>query len=805
MDPFSSAREKMTELAEAYSAVGNMNEATTRIQIIDRLLFECLGWHPSDVVAEDHYAGEYVDYALGQGPDVILEAKREGAYFRLPVGVEGRRTVDIETLTTDGTTKAAIEQVAGYCQTRGVPLAVICNGHQIAAFYASRQDGVPPLKGRAFIFSSLTEMRDEFAILWQYLSRDAVGSRTLQRILFGRNFKALAPDKLSDHIQGYPGYRSLTADEAVLRILGNLFIQDLENEPALTDSFLRDCYVSSGALSQYALVSKEILRARYNAIQASAKVSVEPVRTQQGDSEALTADILSAAMSRRPLILIGDVGVGKSMFLRHLVNVEAADILDNVLVAYIDFGKEPALPADLANYVARRLTTQLSEKYNIKIDDAAFVRAVYNREINEFKSSIYATGDPAEDRKAEVAMLIEHMRDRSEHIRRSMEHVRGTTRRTFLLILDNVDQRPPEFQNQVFLIAQTIAETWPVTVFVSLRPSTFYHSRSKGSLAAYQLRVFTVTPTRADEVFLRRLMWAKSQVESAEESKVFPDNMILSAPQINAYLDMLIKAFRENAELNTLVDNLSGGNLRLALSFLASFVGTGYVSTRRIINIARAGHVYRLPVHEFLGSMIFGDALYYSPKTSEICNLFDITTEDGHEHFLLPTILAFIQRQGEAAGGDGFVDVSELIQFAQPLGFFQEQIGLHIQRALGKRLLDAPEGKGEGGPLRITTTGSYMYKSMLDRFTYVDAMIVDTPIANLGWRRKIQDVRPILERLDRAEMFRTYLDEQWEHWGIPSSANPFDWPRISRALGNDIARTRERAVRSQQRLTGSEE
>ena len=800
MDAFSSARAKLTDLAREHATIGDINEATTRLRIIDKILFECLGWHTADVEAEQAYNREFVDYALGQPvTEAIVEAKREGIHFTLPAGVEGRRVADIQTLITDASTKAAVTQVLGYCQSRGVPIAIICNGHQIAAFYASRQDGVPPLSGRALTFSSLDEMRDDFKLFWNYLSRDGMAARNLQRVLFGKSFRALPPGKLADRISDYPGYRVPNSADTDLKILGNLFIQDLEYEPELSDNFLRDCYVTSGALSQYAFVSKEILRARYAAIQESAKVALQPVQDAHDVANAMTADTISSAMSRRPLILIGDVGVGKSMFLRHLIGVEAADLLKNVLVAYIDFGKEPALPADLELYVGRKLTRRLKDDYEIDVDSNDFVRAVYNKEINEFKRSIYAQGDEAEVKKAEVNMLIGHMADRSEHLRRSLEHIRGTSKRTFLLVLDNVDQRPVEFQDRVFLIAQTIAETWPVTVFVSLRPSTFYQSRSKGSLAAYQLRVFTVTPTRSDDVILRRLMFAKSQIISSGIAGVFPPNLTFTSEELEAYIDVLIKAFKENLDLNRLVDNLSGGNLRLALTFLSSFVGTAYVSTDRVLEITRAGGTYTLPEHEFLRSMIYGDCEYYSPNTSEICNLFDVTIEDGKEHFLMPIMLSFIQRQGETAGSDGYVDVAELYRFLQPLGFLQEQVGSHIQRALGKRLLSAPEGRGEGGPLRITTVGSYMYKSMIQRFTYVDAMIVDTPIVDLEWRKRITDVRAILERLDRAEQFEQYLDEQWIASNLSDSGSGFDWQIASSEIGRDIAKVRERAVRAQQR------
>lgn len=801
MDEFSSAKAKLAELAASYAGSSQMNEATTRLRVIDRLLQDCLGWRPNDIDAEKFHNGDYADYDIGRPVvELIVEAKKEGIYFTLPAGIVGRRVVDIETLLTDPQTKSAIEQVTRYCQDRGVPIAVVCNGHQLVAFFASRQDGVPPMQGRALVFSSLQEMLDDFKMFWNYLSRDGVASRNLQRILFGKTFKALPPGKLSDRVPNYPGYRPRTALETDLKVLGNLFIQDLEYEPDVSRDFLQQCYVPSGALSQYALVSKELLQARYDAIQKTATVEMQSARTSRNVSTTLTSDIMSAAMSRRPIILIGDVGVGKSMFLRHLIGVEASDLLENVLVIYIDFGKQPTLATDLDAYVAKQLAEQLKEKYSVSVDNKEFIRAVYNKEINEFKTGLHADSEPDEFRREEVKMLLGMVGDRSEHLRRSLEHLRGTSKRTCLLVLDNVDQRPPEFQDRVFLIAQSMAEMWPVTVFVSLRPSTFYESRSKGSLAAYQLRVFTITPTRTDAVIARRLQFAKTELSVAGDTGIFPQGMSLTADDLSAYLDVLIKAFDENLELNNLVDNLSGGNLRLALTFLSAFVGTAYVSTERILKVAREGGVYVLPEHEFLRSMIYGDCDYYSPNMSEICNLFDVTTEDGREHFLLPLMLAHIQRQGEAAGGDGYVDVGDLYLFAQPLGFLQEQVGPHIERALNKRLLEAPPGHGVGGPLRITTVGSYMYRSMIERFTYIDAMIVDTPIVDVQYRKVIRDVRSIIDRLDRAVEFVDYLNSQWNEWDPPYNGGlAFDWPSVSESILRNIEEARSRAIRAQQR------
>jgi len=486
------------------------------------------------------------------------------------------------------------------------------------------------------------------------------------------------------------------------------------------------------------------------------------------------------------------------MFIRHLLQVDAAELLDRTIVFYLNFGRQPALPGDLTRYVHSELQKQLRDMYDIDVDESKLVRAVYNADLNRFRKGIYGAlreDDPVEYRREETRMLARLTEDRGEHIRRSLEHLKGTAGRTSVLVLDNIDQRPPEFQDQLFLVAQSVAETWASTVFLSLRPSTFYESRSTGSLAAYQLRVFTVSPTRTDEVIGRRLAYAKSQTQVTAQGAFFPANLSLSGDQLEKYLDVLIKAFMENDDVKALVDNMSGGNLRLALQFLAAFVGSGYVSTSRVLEVSEAGRTYVVPLHEFLRSMIYGDYDHYDPKKSEICNLFDISQDDGREHFLLSMLITDIQVLGEVLGGDGFVDVAELYQAAQAAGFTQEQVGAQIERALRKRLLETPIG-GPATRMRVTTVGAYMTRSMGRRFTYIDAMIVDTPITDLAVSRRITNAFAIFDRLDRAEIFCSYLDRCWEVSALDAAVTAFSWPAAREALEADMADIRARAVRA---------
>ena len=112
---YEECRLKLDELVAWYdSNPGDRNEATTRMQLVDRLFFECLGWDRSEgVELENEENQEYADYLFSTTKDVlIVEAKREGKSFELPAG-NVRMKYSIPSLMRDyADLKAALRQVA---------------------------------------------------------------------------------------------------------------------------------------------------------------------------------------------------------------------------------------------------------------------------------------------------------------------------------------------------------------------------------------------------------------------------------------------------------------------------------------------------------------------------------------------------------------------------------------------------------------------------------------------------------------------------------------------------------------------
>ena len=287
---FEQALAAIDDLAKWYStSTAERNEATTRLLLIDRLFFDCLGWHKEDVEVEAVLGGEYADYVFSAPRQLlIVEAKREGTYFEIPAGERRIELSLAPLLRSNAPLKAAVHQVAEYCHTRGVPLGCVTNGHQLVAFIATRNDGVPLLEGRALVFPSLDAMAGSFLELWQALSKPGVAAKNVARRLLGESVAKLPP-KLADAITPYPGLKRRPPLQIDLQLLSELIIEDVVRSRDLEPAFLRESCCHSGALSQYAMTTKAILGARYANVLDSSPGVTTPASTRDGISPEIVA------------------------------------------------------------------------------------------------------------------------------------------------------------------------------------------------------------------------------------------------------------------------------------------------------------------------------------------------------------------------------------------------------------------------------------------------------------------------------------------------------------------------------------
>ncbi|EMW3188993.1 TPA: hypothetical protein NPN45_001154 [Klebsiella quasipneumoniae subsp. quasipneumoniae] len=768
----------LKELVNTFTDIDKIrNEAQTRHHIIDEIIYNALAWPKDQVEVEGYEQKTFTDYELGKPRQVIIEAKREGRTFEIPAGLSKKNIIDIPALLKSNDDLAhAIQQVQIYCSSRGTPIAIATNGHQYISFIASNQNGSSPLEGKALVFESLQSMLTNFTLVWNMLSYYGVKEQRLIKYL--SSDASGIPNKLSSYLTMYPKVRYASDIQTSLRQISELIIQDALESKELEVTFYQKCYCESGALSKYALLSKEMLQARYAALFSDSELSpqiasVKPDRKEQ----SLDPSIMAEALSKRPIVLIGDVGVGKTSFVKNLIYSSAFKEFNEAIYIYIDLGASATLSDNLQAFILNEIEEQLLNKYDTDITEFKFIKGVYSRDIQRFSSGIWGALRETNREKYEekqLEMLAGKISLKDEHIKNSITHISNQTKRQIIICLDNADQRDFDTQQRAFVISQELAKEWNSLVFISVRPQTFFKSKSSGALTAYPHKVFTIAPPRIDQVLDKRLQFAlemsegKIPLEQAEFVRINIDNLSI-------FIKVLLESLRKNKALGEFIENITGGNVRQALSFITGFIGSPNVEAEKIIRTFETEGRYIIPVHEFSKQALLGEFSHFDPNTSLAMNLFDISIADESEHFLVPMIIALLSEKNEIQDRDGFCETSKIIEEMQLLGYIPEQTENALRRSTNKKLIETSQRftfeEDETGLIgempnkfRTTSIGQYHLKRWISDFAYLDAMLFDTPIFNpeiVSSMRSSCESFNIEDRYKRALAFKTYLKSVW--------------------------------------------
>lgn len=786
------ARKNLEALTQRYAEFGVKNEAETRFHFIDVLLTDCLGWDRADIDLEKYLSGERSDYELGSPVALILEAKRDAVSFEIPLRKRGKLLVPLRQLMDlSDEARGAVEQVHGYCSRRGVRYAAICNGPQLIVFVAVRTDGKSPLEGQALVVDGFEQMRKEFSTIFNLISPLGAMSNKLLAYLDAHGIVGI-PEKISTRLQSHPSFRYQSASQNSLRMVAELLLEDIARTADLEKRFYRECYCESGPLAQDALISKNLLKTRYAALfhPSEEAPAVVPVKSRD---KAASSDMLAESLSRRPIILLGDVGVGKTSFIKNLMLVEAEEEFKRSIYVYLDLGVNAFLHDALEDYVRREVERQLYEKYNIDTSSDGFIKDVYREDIKRFKNGLYgqyANSNPALYEEKLVDFLSKKIAASEEYLSLAIKYIQKSTSKQVIVIFDNVDQRELNIQQKAFIVSQGVAQHWGAIVFLSVRPNTFHQSKRTGALSAYPNKVFYIMPPRPELVLEKRLIFALNVAEGRLPIESI-SSVSLNLESIAWFLKALLYALRNNPAVSEFLSNITGGNVRSMIDFVTKFTGSPNVDSDKIIELYRETGEYLIPVHEFSKAALLGDYSNYDPHSSLAMNIFDVRFPDCREHFLCPLILGYLNYDSTHRNKEGFVSATKIKQEMQSHGFGVEQTESALRRMTNKKLIETTlritfeETSGTEcaenltDSFRITTIGAYHQVRWCNTFAYLDAMVFDTPIfesnaaKQCGTEIESFDIR---HRYFRATNFRDYLSHSWDCAGI--AAPYFNWKTL---------------------------
>jgi GTPase SAR1 family protein len=665
-------------------------------------------------------------------------------------------------------------------------VAIVCNGPQMAIFQAITI-GQEPLKGECYLFNGFQDYLSRFNLLWTLLSPEGiVENRALSELSRHRNPRL--PTKCSSSIPEPNKHRYRDSLQNELRDIGSFLLEEIEDNPELRADFYRECYVPIEANNRHLLLSKQIIASRYNRVSGD---NVAPSALDTASSSGRLSPSFLRNAGSKPIVVVGDVGVGKTSFFENLF-LHLDDASDSYIVT-VNLGTNANLTDDLKEYILDSIPEALYHDYGIDIESSEFVRTTYYDEIARWEKSVgaeQANNDPVAHSLARSRFLVGKTEKKDRHLHAALSHIAKGQKRRLILVIDNADQRSSEIQQQAFLIAQELAATRNLFVFVSLRPSTFYQSKVSGTLAAYQNKILTISPPPADIVIERRLSFALR----VAEGKVAPaalDDIRLNLTSIVAYLKSTLRSVRVNADIRQFLGNITGGNTRGVIEMITTFCGSPNVDARKIVDIETSTNNYVVPLHEFTKHALLGEYSYYNPNSSVVaCNVFDVSAADPREHFLQPLIVAYLSSSIGGRDQDGFVTGEAVAGEMARCGFLTDQIEFSLKRLAAKKLIETPYShfreiavpdniSPKDFHFRATSVGIYHVRFWLGSFSFLDAVSTDTPILDEGIRHTISKLASsfdIGDRYKKAKAFRDYLQAKWHLSNL--NVGYFDFPAI---------------------------
>ena len=772
------------------------HEAENRFQFVDRLLTECLGWErPNIRVETPDGSGGRADYSLGHPTKAVLEAKREAKYFEsIPTGNPSAVRKIGPMLRASKDFADAVHQVLHYCLLQGAQISIICNGPQLAIFQALTP-GYPPLDGECYFFDGFQSYVEHFPLLWTLLSPEGVTENRASRSL-AHHRNPRIPPKVSNFIAEPNRFRYRSEFQENLRVLSSLLLEEIEDNPRLKGAFYRDCYVPLEANNRHLLLSKRIIAARYRRVGEN---GITPSAMGHVTTPGLTGDLiiddaaLKVGAGSRPIIIIGDVGVGKTSFFEYLYETLQQSEKAKTFFLHVNLGVQANLSSSIKSYVLEQIPTDLKRDYQIDIDSAEFAKALYHSQLESFDQGVKGALkdiDPVAYKKEKIAYLEGLVARRDTHLQASLGHLSRGQNKQIILVIDNADQRNFEVQQEAFLIAQELAASRNLLVFVALRPSTFFQSKTTGALSGYQHKILTISPPPADVVVERRLSFAACVAEGTIEPAALSGIRLRLQSVVN-FLNATLRSIRSNEEIRFFLSNVTGGNTRAVIELITGFFGSPNVDSKKIVTIEEKFGNYKVPLHEFTKHALLGEYAYFNSNSSQVaCNLYDVSTADPREHFLTSLVISYLGSNVNVPNNDGFISGEKLIEEMSRQGYVEEQVRHALRRLSAKRLIETPHAHyrelqvldsdpPEQFHFRATSAGLYHIRYWAGSFAFLDAMAIDTPIFDQDAREEVANLAAsfdIANRYRKTVRFRDYLEEKWHLASI--GANYFDFAAL---------------------------
>lgn len=763
----------------------DLTESDTRSKIIDVIFTKILDWSEDLINREGYIMEGYYDYLFSiPGFRFIVEAKRDFNYFTFPTK---HKTLTIGTL--EKSNKEVIRQVRQYLFNVGLQYAVITNGHQFIIGKFTNIDGSDWKTNKCLIFDGFDDIDERFTDFYNILSKSSISENTGFSVFLEESVQKEGKTILSTLSEKDAELVRNSLSSELTPIIDKLFGELNSIDENLNNELIKECFIENKEIKKNRSEIEKLFADLPPKLEHIVPAQNTDSIVKQIKKEIITDNLKFNQNPPNPIVIIGSKGAGKTTFINYLFSNSDYPEHSHPHI-YIDFRKYSELQDSFTNKIYADILEQVYEKYNqFELSTIKSLRNIYHKEIKRNDEGIwkYNLENCKNEYEKELSFFFsEKQKDNESHFFRISEHLIKSRRTRLCIIIDNADQFDIETQKKVFLFAQSINRKGNVTIIISLREGYYYKLRQFPPFDAFACNVYHITAPPYKDVLQKRINYALNQVELTGKSSgiVGDKTFVIKNDNVRIFLLGLKSTLfdNHNSEILNFIQETTYPNIRAGLDIFKQFLTSGHTEVSEYIIRYKENQgndvSMVIPYWEFIKAVGLDNRKYYKHDISIIKNLF-YPTKGNNNHFLKIKILSFLDDKLNKGGNSGkYYNVEEVINEFVNVGYVNKYLIAELEELCKWRLIETDEQISDvenygmikiDGSICISMKGHHYINYLLNKFSYLEMALEDTPIFDMDFFNDMKIVFPqsdnngkrnLRKRVEVVEKFIEYLENE---------------------------------------------
>lgn len=295
------------------------------------------------------------------------------------------------------------------------------------------------------------------------------------------------------------------------------------------------------------------------------------------------------------LLLIGNVGSGKTTFVRYFQQVylehQHPQLAKQCDWVFINMNQSPLASDEIYNWLKDEIINQLKSNHSqIEFSSFETIKKIFYAEIHNFSTGIGSLlkDDPVTYNQELFKLLNSKAQNTTAYLECLISYFKDQHGLFPIIVLDNCDKRNKDEQLLMFQVAQWLRTTFKCIVLLPMRDSTYDQYKDEAPLdTVVKDLVFRIDPPDLLKVIQARLDYIVRITSQPYSTYVLQNGMNVSIKKTELidYFKCIMLAIRGNRMISDVFYRLSDRNTRKGIQLFEDFCKSGHTSSDDIFMI----------------------------------------------------------------------------------------------------------------------------------------------------------------------------------------------------------------------------